>query len=412
MPVVREYEAITLRDFSPEEIEQLKKFALENTHDVAGNSRAVLSIENGILKTQNYVGILETKGGTTLEILPKIDLEGLPNGTGQDDRNREIFLQMLRTWRGMNKEAQFNSASIRKLHNFPMLEIFVRIFLENLMLLTQRGLARHYHSVEANLPVLRGRLLFPQHIRANISNRARFHVEYDEFSADRSANRLIHSTLQLLMSSARHPQNQQLLQQLLVCFADIPRSRNLRDDWDKHRLDRSMPHYSPVMQWVGVFLFQQGLVTFSGDHLNRAWLFPMEQIYEDYVSHAFKHNQNKFEVSLQKEECFARMDGGRKFTMKPDICLLDRNGNVQFILDAKWKQLQDLHKDISQSDLYQLYAYGKTYGCEKLALVYPRTANFTEPKKIRLNGELDLLCIPFDVTNLQTSVEKTLKSIT
>lgn len=60
--------------------------------------------------------------------------------------------------------------------------------------------------------------------------------------------------------------------------------------------------------------------------------------------------------------------------MIPDLCLwLDET--LIAILDTKWKRLspfQDEHKaGIAQADLYQLLAYGYTYGCNRLALVYP-----------------------------------------
>ena len=60
--------------------------------------------------------------------------------------------------------------------------------------------------------------------------------------------------------------------------------------------------------------------------------------------------------------------------MRPDICLM-LDGRLIAILDAKWKRLESAgdaqEAGISQSDLYQLLAYGHTYGCGALTLVYP-----------------------------------------
>ena len=69
--VVREHEE--LKGLSQEELEDLKEFALEHQHDDLGNYRPVLQARNGRLFAGNYVGIIETRKGTPLEILPKVD---------------------------------------------------------------------------------------------------------------------------------------------------------------------------------------------------------------------------------------------------------------------------------------------------------------------------------------------------
>ncbi len=150
--IVREYEEIT--GISKDERDDLKEFALNNQRDHQGDYRPVLEWRNGKLKTQNYVGIIQTRKGTVLEILPKVDF------ADDDEKTKEVFLQMLRTWRGVN-HAQFNESGIRAIKRFNMLEIFVRLFLEHLVRLTKRGLAKHYQPMEENLPCLKVRILFP-----------------------------------------------------------------------------------------------------------------------------------------------------------------------------------------------------------------------------------------------------------
>ena len=259
MPIVIEHEELKEKDFSQEDLGDLKNFALENQADEQDNYRPVLRLSNGKLKAQNYVGIIETRKGTVLEILPKVDFA--KDEDTEETKTKACFFDMLRDWRGFKSLAQFNQSHINAVRHFNMLEVFVHLFLNNLVLLTQRGLARHYQPMEDNQPYLRGRILFPHHIRENVANRARFYVGYDEFNANRPANRLIHSTIHKLMGSVRQPRNQQLLHQLRISFSDIPQSAHLKSDWVQHRdrVDRSMQHYDEVMQWVGLFLFDQGL---------------------------------------------------------------------------------------------------------------------------------------------------------
>lgn len=419
MATIKEYEELTAAGLglTDKEFNQLKDFAIANLHDKQGNYRPVLQYRNDKLFAQNYVGIITTRKGTVLEILPKVDLSGDDN----NEETKKVFLNMLRTWRGMN-EAQFNQSDIRALPRFNMLEVFIRLFLDNLVTLTQRGLARHYHAIEDNLACLKGRLLFPQHLRLNLANQARFYVRYDEFSADRPANRLIRSAIHKLMPVVRQPENEQLLYQLRLCFDEIPLStqrQQWQNDWDKHRIDRSMPHYDPVMPWIRLFLFGHGLATYKGKHVNQSLLFPMEEVFEDFVSHHFRKNQKQFSVRTQgPQKPLARLEGkDEAFQMKPDISLtsFDNPDNVIYILDTKWKRINqnasDSKRGISQTDMYQLYSYGKKYGCEKVALIYPRTDEFKEHFHYRFDENLTLYCFRFDVENPEQSVSKIISDL-
>ena len=401
--LLKEYEE--LKDLDPGDEEALKEFALANQTDQRGKYRPVLALKNNRLHAQNYVGIIETRKETVLEILPKVDFADSTDGTDSTERTQKVFLDMLRDWRGL-KWAQFNKTSIKAVRRFNMLEVFVHVFLTNLVLLTQRGLARHYQRVEDNLPCLRGRILFPQHIRENLVNRARFYVGYDEFTADRPANRLIHSTIHKLIGFARQASNQQLLHQLRIGFADVQVSTRLERDWQRHRVDRSMQHYDVVMQWVRLFLFNDGLATFADKHVNQALLFPMEEVFENFVTACFRRHLQEFSVQEQGPREYLVLE--EVFAMRPDISL--ERGDERFILDVKWKRINEDDNDpkhgISQADMYQLFAYGKKYGCRHVALVYPKTNRFREPLRYKFDEELALSCFPFDVTKPEKSVRE------
>ena len=402
--VVHEHEVIGGLD-QPER-EDLERFALANlVEDDQGHARPVLALRNGQLHARSHVGTIETRRNAVVEILPKVEF------AAGDAETRRVFLAMLRSYRAM-RFADFNQTSIDALRDFPTLTVFVRLFLDELLRLTKRGLARGYHGVEDNVPCLRGRILFPQHIRLNAANGTRFYVGFDEFTANRPVNRLIHTTIHRLRTAA-DPDHRQLLHQLRICFAEVPRSEHPKVDWQKHRIDRSMRHYERVMAWVGLFLFNHGLATFRGDHVNRALLFAMEEVFEDYVVDAFRRYQQRYGVQTQgPQEALARRGRAGAFTVKPDIALMRGNG-VRFVLDAKWKRLGDtgdVQRDIAQSDVYQLYSYGRKFGCKTVALLYPKTAQFSRPLRYEFNDAvvgqpLSLWCFPFDVVEPQRSVE-------
>ena len=405
--VVREHEE--LKGLREEELSDLKEFALEHQRDDFGNYRPVLQVRNARLYAGNYVGIIETRKRTVLEILPKVDF------ADGDENTKRVLFNMLRTWRGFKSLAVFNESQINAVRRFNMLEVFVHLFLNNLVMLTQRGLARNYQPLEENLPCLRGRILFPQHIRENSSNRARFYVGYDEFNANRPANRLIHSTIQKLTGSVRQPRNQQLLHQSRISFSDIPLSMHPRSDWDRHQVDRTIQHYDAVMQWVGLFLFNEGLTTFAGKHVNQALLFPMWEIFEDFVAASFRRHGGNLSVRQQGPmKPLASRGNAGVFYMRPDISLMS-DGKAEFILDTKWKRLNaedgDLKRGVNQADMYQIFVYGKKYGCRKVALVYPKTVQFPKPLHYKFDEHLSLTCFPFDVTNPECSVREIIRHL-
>ena len=165
-----------------------------------------------------------------------------------------------------------------------------------------------------------------------------------------------------------------------------------------------MRHYDTVMPWVGLFLFGHGLTTFAGPHVSRALLFPMEDVFEDFVTAAVRRHQRCFTVRAQGPMWPLATDGAGKpaFRLKPDIVLSER-GKVRFILDAKWKHLDPgaPNHGVSQDDAYQLFAYGKRYGCRRVVLVYPRTTAFQESLNFRFVDDhgLEMACFPFTVAD-------------
>lgn len=76
------------------------------------------------------------------------------------------------------------------------------------------------------------------------------------------------------------------------------------------------------------------------------------------------------------------------------------------VMDAKWKRIDSSNREkrygISQSDMYQLYAYGHKYlkkeKHKKLVLIYPKTEKFQKPLKVfKYEENFELTVVPFDL---------------
>ncbi len=187
--------------------DQLEQFVLSNRDEHPGAQPLELmslSARPGlgkVITAQNYVGVITTRGGTEIEILPKLMLAG----DESDQAVRKVFLTMLRTV----QEAPFKTFHTAHLNTSRMrlLDLFVRMFLDEAHQLIQRGLKSDYTLNRDNETCVRGKIVFSEHIRENLLHRERIFVEYDVFSVDCPENRLVKSTALYLQRHSTDLQN-------------------------------------------------------------------------------------------------------------------------------------------------------------------------------------------------------------
>ena len=365
----------------------------------------------GEMLASNYVGVLTLPSGSVLEILPKVPLTGSVDDEQRE--TRELFLKMLQCYRGTPKTSE--TAKILSLRNFNMLSYFIHMFLNSLVQLVHGGLARQYITEHDNLPYLKGRIEFKEHLRLNVFNKTRFYSSFGELSVNRPVNRLIVTTLNRLQLWVDSYETRKVLKDLQLLFADVSPSRNVHADWNAHHIDRSMPHYTEIMKWIGLFLFGHGLATYSGQHSNIGLLFPMEKIFEAFITKNLRQYAEGFQVHSQgPRRSLVSLDGKEMFFMKPDITLKKQN-EVQYVLDAKWKEIDSTNAydkfQIAQSDLYQLFTYGKKYSSKASVLIYPLNENFRDSLRFQFIHEIPLICFPFDIRDTKTSVDRLIKEV-
>ena len=352
------------------------------------------------IKVRNYVGVVETRDGTTIEILPKIH-----NASEQD--TRRIFLRMLKCLRD-SPFINIDQAHL-KVTRFPILEVFISAYLDELDKLVKQGIRKHYVSVEENQRYLKGRLLFDRQITENLVHRERFCVEYDEFLADIAHNRLIKSTLRKIASKSCNVRNQNTIRRFTFVFSEVPTCTNLDRDFQlASGNNRLFAKYDQLTKWARVFLFNQSFTNFRGKHVNQAILFPMERIFEDYVAAGFKKYVTDYSVSTQDRVHYLvhSHKSSSRFRIKPDIVLMREN--EKHVIDTKWKLIDaSAHKqnyNISQADMYQLFAYGQKYtekeNCPVMYLIYPKQKDFQSELSAFVyqpDPPLVLRVIPYDL---------------
>ena len=164
-----------------------------------------------------------------------------------------------------------------------------------------------------------------------------------------------------------------------------------------------------LMRWSRVFLLNKSFTTFSGGHDARALLFPMEKVFESYVAQQLKRVlvDLNWEISTQ-DKGYYLFDSPRQFALRPDI-VITRGDGSRIILDTKWKSLSDkpgINYGISQTDMYQMYAYAKKYKTSEIWLLYPVNPEMRSHPDISFDSDDGVKVSLFfvDIANIRTSL--------
>lgn len=351
------------------------------------------------LKLNNYVGVIETPCGTRIEIVPK-------HSEREDSlvKSRLLLKKMILSAMDLNpKEA---GPAHLQLFDYPVYEWVISRFLQSLDELLKRGIRFDYRPIEEDQKYLRGQLDLSKYLRRGPESRHCFDVRYDEFSADRAENRIIKTALERACKSTRSSHNWRLSHELLNKTHEIPRSSNIKLDFNKWNIDRLTAHYTKVRPWCELLLGHRMPFATVGEWQGTSFLFPMEKLFETYVKVCLR--RQLVEGALLKSKPNYRYlcshEGGEFFRLEPDLIIIQ--GKKKWILDTKWKLVSGLQRGraykLNQADFYQLFAYGKRYIEDLdrgyLVLIFPKTTDFNSILPPFLFSEgLELSVVPFDL---------------
>jgi 5-methylcytosine-specific restriction enzyme subunit McrC len=203
----------------------------------------------------------------------------------------------------------------------------------------------------------------------------------------------------------------------LSIFSDVEPSSNYDADFSRIVLDRNTKAYSNALNWARIFLQRKSFTSFSGSTVSMALLFPMEKLFECYIATLLRRELTPkgYTVSTQ-DRGYYLFDSPKKFSLRPDIVVKDKKENI-YILDTKWKVLNSnfsANYGISQSDMYQMYAYHKKYETNSCSVsgvivIYPQILGDFEITPFSSNDNVKVNIHFFDMStieNSENSIEK------
>lgn len=374
---------------------------------------AIKSKKQSLLKIANYVGVLQSPCGTTIEILPKTTSDTIEEHEKIKLRKKLIELISI----SQRLPLENDPANLQTIKNPTLHEWLMGQFLQQLKQMVLRGLRFDYERIEEESRFIRGRLRIEKQLQQGPARQHLFQISHEIFSPNRAENRLLKSALEIVFKQTKI--HWQLANELKHMMDEIPNSTNPDKDFLAWQNNRLMKAYDDIKTLCYLIIKKLNPTSQYGDFKGVSLLFPMEKLFEDYVGHCLQSlNLPNIKITTQSaSKHLCTHNGNALFALKPDFLLtkniktvvLDKTVEIDetVVLDAKWKLINDTLTDdekkygISQADFYQMFAYGHKYlnGQGKLFLIYPsndKLAPNTQLPPFVFQTGLELYVVPCD----------------
>lgn len=392
--IAREYDLLVrgaapggvgIHGLPPESFDALRAFLQTPVEGHKGQeeviARPTLRGNQPALRLQQWVGVIRTPDGTTVELLPKThERDGEADGETVA-RSRALLFRML-VAAGDNYRAalpaDLDPARMR------LFEVVLRYALEVLRAAIRRGVPHAYREVQEERAGLRGRLDLSRQLRQPPHRAHLLHVTYDEFLPDRPETRLVRLAVERIARMTARSDSRRLARELLHALADVPASRDVRRDFTLWKLERGYTHFSPTLDICRLILNELNPLTAGTASRVTAVLFDMNRVYESYVAQLLRLQHPDWQVQTQVKGqylgSFLPQPAGKVrpvFALRPDL-IIQPPGQPVIIADTKWKRLKAdraFPYGVNNVDAYQMLAYGEVFqpvpGQRLLCLIYP-----------------------------------------
>lgn len=258
----------------------------------------------------------------------------------------------------------------------------------------KRGLEKKYIPKTEEISTLRGKIEIGESLRFQSSFRKRIVCSYEEFSVDNIMNRIIKSTMYLLLKSDIPKKRKKELRKLLLFFNEVEVIDLNKVNW-RFQYNRNNQTYRMIISVC--YLVVKGLLQTTSDGQMKLMDFLDEQrinrLYEKFILEYYKKHYSQLKPSAsQIPWALDDGDGDLLPIMQSDIQL--QKENTILIIDAKYySRTTQMHFDkytIHSNNLYQIFTYVKNreYQFDKSKckvsgmLLYAKTDEQTQPDNI------------------------------
>lgn len=276
-------------------------------------------------------------------------------------RIQNIYYMLAYAFHVLNEQG-YKSISTESFDNTA--ELFAEILSRGISNQIKRGLGKEYISRQEALSTLRGRLTISESIKTQTIIRKQMICSYDDFSVNSYMNRIIKSTMFLLIKSDISKKRKKKLKKLCVFFSDVDVLDVNSINWNI-RYNRNNQTYRMLISIC--YLTINGLLQTQTDGTTRLMDFLDEQrMYRLYEKFILEYYRKEYPViTVNASQISWQLDDGYDYEMLPvmqsDI-MLTFNEKV-LIIDAKYYshslQYQYDQYSIHSNNLYQIFTYVK-----------------------------------------------------
>lgn len=394
--------------------------AAARTHPLANRHGTNILIDrNSEIIAGQMVGVIAAPG-CSLEILPKIDADGIEN----DGIIRRRLVRMLDVALGLDLGDGQASAMARQ--NETLLDILIRLFADRLLAEVRRGLPRVYLAQDEDLPALRGRLDLRRQFTTLALRPDRLACRFDALMTDTPLLRIMKACVLLLRRHARALETIRRLDELRFLLVDVSDIAPRDLTWVQVGIDRTSRRWETLYRLARLFLKREWQATHydSRASLGITLLFPMNDLFEAYIAALAKRalRGTEFTLHTQGGGLFCLIEEGeggrRRFQTKPDL-LIKQGCDILMVIDTKWKRIgrdpEDAKRGVSQADVYQMMAYARLYRCSEVMLLYPHHVGLgtdaLDAAYGMLAGNERLRVASIDLTPDEAAIVQTLKGM-
>ncbi|MCC8014614.1 MAG: 5-methylcytosine-specific restriction endonuclease system specificity protein McrC [Eubacterium sp.] len=242
-------------------------------------------------------------------------------------------------------------------------ELCASILAKGISLQIKRGILREYIPVAESRSALRGKSEISESVKNRTVLKKQLICSFDEFSVNAYMNRIIKSTVMLLLSSDIKKPIKKELRRLMVYFGDVETIGIHRINWNIH-YNRNNKTYHMLISVC--YLVIKGLLQTQSDGTEKLMDFLDEQrmcrLYEKFILEYYRKEfpKIKAEASLISWQLDNEADDFLP-VMRSDIML--SYGNKTLIIDAKFynhaMQTQFDKTTVRSAHLYQIFTYVK-----------------------------------------------------
>lgn len=273
---------------------------------------------------------------------------------------QNIYYMLLYAFQVLNEQGYKNIAT-EQFNNTA--ELMAAILAKGITVQIKRGLGKEYIPQTEALSALRGKIDIAESIKTQTMLKKQMICSYDEFSVNGIMNRIIKSTVELLLRSDISKSRKKELRKLMVYFGEVEPIDLYTVNWNI-QYNRNNQTYRMLISVC--YLVVKGLLQTNSDGSTRLMGFIDEQhmcdLYEKFILEYYRKEYP--EITANASQIPWQLDdgvGAMLPKMQTDVMLTYKEKVL--IIDAKYythtTQLRyDTHK-LHSGNLYQIFTYVK-----------------------------------------------------